>query len=60
MQLCVSSLNYGCYVNCCASIEQFLIRIYNDFAYYVLKNNLEKNLIPKQIKKIEMSLNRYA
>ena len=60
MQLCVSSLNYSCYVNCCLSIEKFLLQIYNDYAYFILKNNLDQTLIPKQIKKIEMSLNRFA
>ena len=60
MQLCVSSLNYNCYINCCLAIERFLMQIYNDYAYFILKNNLDENLIPKQIKKIEMSLNRYA
>jgi len=59
MQLCVSSLNYNCYIKCCIMIENFLMQIYKDFAYFIIKNNLDISLIPKQIKKIEMSLNRF-
>lgn len=59
MQLCISSLNYNCYIKCCQSIEIFLGQIYTDFAYFIIKNNLNKNLIPRQIKKIEMSLNKF-
>lgn len=40
-------------------IENFLMQIYKDFAYFIIKNNLDISLIPKQIKKIEMSLNRF-
>ena len=58
LQLCVSSMNYGCYVNCCIAIDKMLNDIYKDYNYFITKNNMDINLVPKGIKKIEMMLTK--
>ena len=51
-------MNYGCYVNCCIAIDKMLSDIYKDYNYFITKNNLDINLVPKTFKKIEMMLTK--
>ena len=37
LQLCVSSLNFPTYINCCNLVENLLKRIYKDYAEYLKK-----------------------
>ena len=41
LQLCLSSLNYICYSNCCIALDKFLIQVYNDYAYFIKRNNFD-------------------
>lgn len=58
LQLCISSLSYGCYVDCCVNIHRFLRELYVEYEYYVRSNRLDTELIPTSIKKIETCLHK--
>ena len=44
LMLCISSLNYPTYLNCCLLIDSLLKKIYNDYYDYLIK------LLPKELK----------
>ena len=63
LMLCVSSLNYPTYYNCCSLIDGLLKKIYNDYYDYSLKivpEELRYSMTKKQILKHEFIVNRFA
>jgi hypothetical protein len=63
LMLCISSLNYPTYINCCLLIDSLLKKIYNDYYDYLLKvlsKDLHHSVIKKRILKHEYVVNRYA
>ena len=63
LMLCVSSLNYPTYTNCCILIDSLLKKVYNDYYDYLLKvlsKDLHHSLIKKRILKHEYVVNRYT
>ena len=63
LMLCVSSLNYPTYYNCCSLIEGLLRKVYNDYYEYSLKlvpEDLRQSMNKKQIQKHEFVVNRFG
>ena len=63
LMLCISSLNYPTYINCCMLIDGLLKKVYNDYYNYLLKvlsKDLHHSVIKKRILKHEYIVNRYA
>ena len=63
LMLCVSSLNYPTYYNCCSLIEGLLRKVYNDYYEYSLKlvpEDLRHSMNKKQIQKHEFVVNRFG
>ena len=63
LMLCVSSLNYPTYYNCCLLIDSLLKKIYNDYYEYSLKmlpEELRYSMNKKQILKHEFVVNRFS
>ena len=63
LMLCVSSLNYPTYYNCCLLIDSLLQKIYNDYYEYSLKimpEELRYCLKKKKILKHEFVVNRFS
>ena len=63
LMLCVSSLNYPTYYNCCMLIDSLLKKVYNDYYEYSVKMLPEKlrySMKRKQILKHEFVVNRFA
>ena len=63
LMLCVSSLNYPTYYNCCSLIDGLLKKIYNDYYEYSLKmvpEELKYSMTKKQVLKHEFVVNRFA
>ena len=63
LMLCVSSLNYPTYYNCCLLIDNLLKKIYNDYYEYSLKmipEELRYSMNKKKILKHEFVVNRFA
>ena len=63
LMLCISSLNYPTYTNCCMLIDSLLKKVYNDYYDYLLKvlsKDLHHSLIKKRILKHEYVVNRYT
>jgi hypothetical protein len=63
LMLCVSSLNYPTYVNCCTLIDGLLKKIYNDYYEYSLRiipEELRYSMTKKQVLKHEFIVNRFA
>ena len=62
LMLCVSSLNYPTYINCCLLIDSLLKKIYNDYYEYLLKiipKELQYSVNKKRILKHEFVVNRF-
>ena len=62
LMLCVSSLNYPTYLNCCLLIDSLLKKIYNDYYDYLLKilpMELKYSVNKKRILKHEFVVNRF-
>ena len=63
LQLCVSSLNFPTYINCCNLIENLLKRIYKDYAEYLRKitsPELRGNIMEKSISKYIYVVDRFG
>ena len=63
LMLCVSSLNYPTYYNCCLLIDSLLRKVYNDYYEYSVKmlpEELRYSMKRKQILKHEFVVNRFA
>ena len=63
LMLCVSSLNYPTYCNCCLLIDNLLNKVYNDYYEYSLKilpEELRYSMNKKQILKHEFVVNRFS
>ena len=63
LMLCISSLNYPTYVNCCQLIESLLKKVYNDYYEYLLKilpKELHYSINIKRILKYDFVVNRFA
>ena len=63
LMLCVSSLNYPTYYNCCMLIDSLLKKVYNDYYEYSVKmlpEELRYSMKRKQILKHEFVVNRFA
>ena len=63
LMLCISSLNYPTYYNCCSLIDSLLKKVYNDYYDYLLKilpKDLNYSVIKKNILKHEFVVNRFA
>ena len=61
--LCISSLNYPTYDNCCLLIESLLNKVYNDYYEYLLKilpKELHYSVNTKKILKHSFVVNRFA
>lgn len=61
LMLCVSSLNYPTYINCCLLIDNLLKKIYNDYYDYLLKilpKELQYSANKKKVLKHEFVVNR--
>ena len=61
--LCVSSLNYPTYYNCCLLVDSLLQKIYNDYYEYskrIMPQDLHYSMKKKQILKHEFVVNRFA
>ena len=62
LMLCVSSLNYPTYYNCCSLIDDLLKKVYNDYYQYSLKiipAELRYSMKKKQVVKHEFVVNRF-
>ena len=62
LMLCVSSLNYPTYYNCCLLIDSLLEKIYNDYYIYCSKftpKELRFSMKKKEILKHEFVVNRF-
>ena len=63
LMLCVSSLNYPTYYNCCMLIDSLLKKVYNDYYEYSVKmlpEELRYSMKRKQILKHEFVVNRFS
>ena len=63
LMLCVSSLNYPTYYNCCLLVDSLLQKIYNDYYEYskrIMPQDLHYSMKKKQILKHEFVVNRFA
>ena len=63
LMLCVSSLNYPTYYNCCLLIDRLLRKVYNDYYEYSVKmlpEELRYSMKRKKILKHEFVVNRFA
>ena len=63
LMLCVSSLNYPTYYNCCLLVDSLLQKIYNDYYEYskrIMPQDLHYSMKKKQILKHEFIVNRFA
>ena len=63
LQLCVSSLNFPTYINCCNLVENLLKRIYKDYAEYLKKitsPELRGNIMEKSINKYVYVVDRFG
>ena len=63
LMLCVSSLNYPTYINCCLLIDNLLKKVYNDYYDYLLKimpKELQSSVNKKRVLKHEFVVNRFA
>ena len=63
LMLCVSSLNYPTYFNCCLLIDNLLKKVYNDYHDYLLKilpKELHYSIRKKEVLKHEFVVNRYG
>ena len=63
LQLCVSSLNFPTYINCCNLVENLLKRIYKDYAEYLKKitsPELRGNIMEKIINKYVYVVDRFG
>ena len=63
LMLCISSLNYPTYYNCCSLIDNLFRKVYNDYYSYLLKilpNELHSSINRKKILKHEFVVNRFA
>lgn len=63
LMLCVSSLNYPTYYNCCSLIDGLLEKVYNDYYEYSLKmvpEELRNSMTRKQVLKHEFVVNRFG
>ena len=63
LMLCVSSLNYPTYYNCCLLVDSLLQKIYNDYYDYskrIMPQDLHYSMKKKQILKHEFVVNRFA
>ena len=63
LMLCVSSLNYPTYINCCLLIDNLLKKVYNDYYDYLLKimpKELHNSVNKKRVLKHEFVVNRFA
>ena len=63
LMLCVSSLNYYTYQNCCQLVEKLLDKIYADYYMYLLKSlpvDLRNSVQKKSIRKQEYVVDRYG
>ena len=63
LMLCVSSLNYPTYYNCCSLIDNLLKKVYNDYYEYSLKIlpvELRYSMKKKQVLKHEFVVNRFS
>ena len=63
LMLCVSSLNYPTYFNCCSLIDSLFEKVYNDYYEYSLKmvpEELRNSLTRKQVLKHEFVVNRFG
>ena len=63
LMLCVSSLNYPTYYNCCMLIDGLMKKIYNDYYEYslrILPEELRYSMKKKQVIKHEFVVNRFS
>ena len=63
LMLCVSSLNYPTYYNCCLLIDSLLRKVYNDYYEYSVKmlpEELRYSMKRKQVLKHEFVVNRFS
>ena len=63
LMLCVSSLNYPTYYNCCLLIDGLMKKIYNDYYEYsmrLLPEELRYSMKKKQVIKHEFVVNRFS
>ena len=63
LMLCVSSLNYPTYYNCCLLIDGLMKKIYNDYYDYsfgILPEELRCSMKKKQVIKHEFVVNRFS
>ena len=63
LMLCVSSLNYPTYINCCMLLDSLFKKVYNDYYDYLLKvlpKELQYSINKKKVLKHEFVVNRFA
>ena len=63
LMLCVSSLNYHTYTNCCSLIDNLLKKVYDNYYDYLLKivsKELHNTIVKKRMIKHEFVVNRFA
>ena len=63
LMLCISSLNYPTYLNCCMLIDNLFTKVYNDYYDYlsnILPKELHYSIRKKQILKHEFVVNRFG
>ena len=63
LQLCISSLSYYNYLNCCILVEILLKKIYKEYANYLKKKvslNLRNNIQEKKIFKYSYIVDRFG
>jgi len=63
LMLCISSLNYPTYLNCCLLIDNLFTKVYNDYYDYlskILPKELHYSIRKKQILKHEFVVNRFG
>ena len=63
LMLCISSLNYPTYFNCCLLIEKLITKIYNDYNEYLIQmvpDDLKGSVQKKEVIKNEYIVNRFA
>ncbi len=63
LELCISSLNYSTYINCCRLVESLLKKIYFDYYEYrkkITPSSLINAIKQKEIIKYEYVVNRFG
>ena len=63
LMLCISSLNYPTYLNCCLLIDNLFTKVYNDYYDYlskILPKELHYSIRKKQVLKHEFVVNRFG